>query len=411
MSKRRPPKPRRDSKPSGTPSRGRAKRPSGALLELRIDALAAGGDGVGRAEDGRVVFVPFTAPGDRVRVRTESERPRFIHAKLDAVLEPSPQRSEPRCAVFGRCGGCAWQHIDYGAQLEAKAKIVADAFGRIAKIDLPDKPAIVASPSAYGYRSRARVFAEGGRVGFRERRSHDLCETANCPILSAPLQAELAALARAAPQRDAEWELVGGDEDSRALEVGRAAGGRIGWRLGGDRFEVSPGVFAQSNALLFEPLAAAVVASAGRGALAYDFFAGAGFFTLGLARNFTHVLALESNAAASRDLAHNLAASGASNVTVTAARFEDALRDEALADDPPDVVVVDPPRTGLPPDTCSALAALDATRIVYLACDPATQARDVADLSGHGYRVAGVEAFDLFPQTPHVESLAVLERS
>ena len=396
--------------------RGARRRPRGLdvrseveLLELTIDELAAGGDGVGRAADGRVVFVPFTAPGDRVRVRVERAHSRFLNAKVETLLTASSQRTDPACAVFGSCGGCAWQHVDYPAQLAAKAKIVRDAFERIAGVAVPTELPITRSPSEYGYRSRARVFALGGRVGFRRRRSHALCESDRCPILAPLLQEQLARLAHEAPPRDGEWELVCGDGESRSVEIGRDDGLRIGWRLGEFRFEVSPGVFAQSNALLFEPLAAAVVGAAREGALAFDCFAGAGFFTLGLARRFERVFALESNAAAARDLGHNLEAAGASNVSVAAERFEVALGAEPFFRERPDAVVVDPPRTGLPPGSCDALTGLEPDRIVYLACDPATQARDVGTLVGGGYRLARLEAFDLFPQTPHVESLAVLE--
>jgi tRNA/tmRNA/rRNA uracil-C5-methylase (TrmA/RlmC/RlmD family) len=396
----------------GARQRPHARSPRGEaeLLELTIDELAAGGDGVGRAADGRVVFVPFTAPGDRVRVRVEHARARYLNAKVETLLEAGPQRTDPVCAVFGSCGGCAWQHVDYDAQLAAKTKIVLDAFERIAGIKVPAELAITPSPEAYGYRSRARVTVQGGSVGFRRRRSHALCETDRCPILAPALQQELAGLARAAPARGGEWELIAGDDSARAVEVGSEAGDRVGWRVGGDRFEVSPGVFAQSNALLFEPLAAAVVAAAGTGELACDFFAGAGFFTLGLARAFERVIALESNAAAVRDLGRNLESAGVSNVSLLAERLEGVLGDGSLGPIRPDAIVLDPPRTGLPPGTSETIAALDPTRIVYLACDPATQARDVGQLADRGYWLARLAAFDLFPQTPHVESLAVLER-
>jgi tRNA/tmRNA/rRNA uracil-C5-methylase (TrmA/RlmC/RlmD family) len=332
-----------------------------------------------------------------------------LNAKVDALLEPSPHRSDPVCAVFGSCGGCAWQHVDYAAQLDAKVKIVRDAFERIAGAAAPAQLGITPSPTEYGYRSRARVFVEGGRIGFRRRRSHTLCETDRCPILAPPLQQELARLARSKAAPDGEWELVAGDDSSRAVELGAGSGERVGWRLGADRYEVSAGVFAQSNAGLFESLAAAVVGAAGAGALACDFFAGAGFFTLGLARRFERVLALESNRSAARDLDHNLAVAGLSNVRVSAARLEHALHDGSLDGERPDAIVLDPPRTGLPPDSSDALAQLAPRRIVYLACDPATQARDVGYLIGSGYRLVRLEAFDLFPQTPHVESLAVLQ--
>lgn len=383
----------------------------GTLLEVRIDELAAGGDGVGRVADGRVVFVPFTAPGDRARVRVESERPRFLHARVEELVEPSPLRTDPVCAVFGSCGGCAWQHVEYSAQLAAKAKIVADAFARIGGIALPQPVSITPSPAAYGYRSRARVLVERGRVGFRKRRSHALCATARCPILTPPLEAELAALAAKPPQRNGEWELASSDGESRATPRWQDVGDRITVRVGGDELAISPGVFVQANSFLREPLANAVLAAAGRGDLAYDFFAGAGFVTLGLARRFERVVAVESHRRSVSDLRANLEAAGLANVTVASERVEAVLAGAPPAAGRPRAAVLDPPRTGLPPDAADGLAALAPERIVYLACDPATQARDVRNLVGSGYGVVAVEAFDLFPQTPHVESLAVLEWS
>jgi 23S rRNA (uracil1939-C5)-methyltransferase len=379
-------------------------------LELRIDELAAGGDGVGRAADGRVVFVPFTAPGDRVRVRVEGEHRRFLHARVEELLDASSRRTDPACAVFGSCGGCSWQHVDYAAQLEAKAKIAGDAFARIGGIATSGRVPITPSPSPYGYRSRARVLIEGGRAGFRRRRSHALCATSACPILAPPLQAKLAELARRPPGTDGEWELCCGGGDARATALPASDEGRIALTVGGELVGVSPGVFSQPNGLLLEALASAVLAAAGEGELAFDLFAGAGFFTLGLARRFERVVALEASPAAVRDLEANLRAAAIRNAEVVPERLEVAFERGLFGGLRPDVVVLDPPRTGLPPGSSDALAALAPRRIVYLSCDPATQARDAANLVGGGYGAPQVEAFDLLPQTPHVESLAVFER-
>jgi tRNA/tmRNA/rRNA uracil-C5-methylase (TrmA/RlmC/RlmD family) len=390
--------------------RPRQTRSSEAILELDIDELAAGGDGVGRAADGRVVFVPFTAPGDRVRVRVEGDRGRFLRARVVELLRASPRRTDPVCAVFGSCGGCSWQHIDYAAQLEAKSKIVSDAFARIGGITASDRVPVTPSPSAYGYRSRARVLVERGRVGFRRRHSHALCATSRCPILAPPLQTKLAELSRRPPPTDGEWELFWGDGGARAAALHASSEERVEVRVGCERVGISPGVFAQSNTLLLETLADSVLAAAGQGALAFDLFAGAGFFTLGLARRFERVTGLESSPAAARDLAANLRAAGIANATMVPERLEAAVAGGLFDSLEPDVVVLDPPRTGLPPGSSDALAELGPRRIVYLSCNPATQARDAAYLVGGGYSAVRVEAFDLFPQTPHVESLAVFER-
>jgi len=176
-----------------------------------------------------------------------------------------------------------------------------------------------------------------------------------------------------------------GDGNARAAALPASGEGRIRLPVGRERVGVSPGVFAQSNALLLETLAGAVLAAAGEGALAFDLFAGAGFFTLGLARRFERVVALESSPASVRDLESNLLAAGIRNTEVLSERLEVAFERGLFDGLRPDVVVLDPPRTGLPPGSSDALAELAPRRIVYLACDPATQARDAAYLVGGGY--------------------------
>jgi 23S rRNA (uracil1939-C5)-methyltransferase len=381
----------------------------GDLVELRIDALAAGGDGVGRTEDGRVVFVPLTAPGDRVLARITSLHPRHARAELERVIEPGASRVAPRCAVFGECGGCAWQHVDYAVQCEAKRAIVENALVRVGKLALPGPVAMTPSPVAYAYRARARVAVEAGRVGYRRRRSRELCAVRTCPILTAPADAKLRALADAPPTRDAEWEIAAGTQWARASQVGAEAPA-IEIAAGGDALRVSAGVFFQGNPALHGALAAAMARAAGRGALALELYAGCGFFTLGLARAFERVIAVEADEASVADLRHNLGRAGAAGVGVVPARVEAALAGEALRAIRPDTIALDPPRTGLPRGAAARLIELAPERIAYLSCDPATLARDLAALAAGGYALEAVEAFDLFPHTPHVEALASLIR-
>ena len=380
------------------------------MIELRIDSLAAGGDGVGRADDGRVVFVPFAAPGDRVRVRIVEERARHARGEIDALLEPGAARAEPRCPVFGDCGGCAWQHVRYEAQIEAKRAIIRDALARIGGLRaLPDL-AFTASPQPYAYRSRARVLAAAGRVGFRRRRSHEVCAVSGCPLLAPALDRALGALAADPPGADGEWELAlgeGGAVRCAALAAPRPAD-RLALQAGADRLEVSAGVFVQANALLLGALAEAVLAAMGEGGEALELFAGAGFFTLGLARRFARVVAVEADPAAARDLVRNAAGR---HVRVIEARVEAWLEAGGAAGLAPDAVLLDPPRGGLGRTAAERLAALAARRIAHLSCDPATLARDLAVLAGRGWSLTRLRGFDLFPQTPHVEVLAVLERA
>jgi 23S rRNA (uracil1939-C5)-methyltransferase len=373
-------------------------------MEIVIDSLAAGGDGVGRAPDGRVVFVPFTAPGDRVRVRVVESRRQFLRARVEALLVPGAARTDPVCPAFGSCGGCSWQHVGMAEQLAAKSRIVEEALRRIGGAPFAGVVEITPSPSDYGYRARTRVLRRGGRTGYRRRRSNAIQAVSRCPVLTPELDAALHALSASPDAPDGELELAAGVDAVRCAPIG-PAGPPIEIRVLSDRLRISPGVFFQANALLHDRLAQAVVEAAGAGGSALEAFAGAGFFTLSLARRFERLTAVESDPAAAADLRHNLARAGCANVQVVAGRLERVVSSLPAAD----VLVLDPPRGGLAPDVAPRLAALAAQRIVYLSCDPATLARDCGLFQQAGFVLRAVSAFDLFPHTPHVEALAVLE--
>ena len=318
---------------------------------------------------------------------------------------------EPVCPVFGVCGGCSWQQLRYATQLSGKAGILRDALTRIGKLaGVPERIEMRPSAATYQYRTRARVVAEKGGVGFRRRGSREVCATSHCPILVPALDASLAAFGSDRRRPRGEWELAAGDsgEVSLLAPSGSVRGEkRVRIRVGGDVLAISAGVFSQANFALRAGLAAAVHEAAGAGALALELFAGAGFLTLGLARRFGRVVAVESDRRAARDLRGNLRAARIDSTEVCTGRVENALSDPSLRDLRPDVIVLDPPRTGLPRGVASVLAA---DRLVYLSCDPATLARDLASMAEHGFQLVRVTGFDLFPQTPHVEALAVLER-
>jgi 23S rRNA (uracil1939-C5)-methyltransferase len=387
--------------------------PGEGVLTLLIEGLAAGGDGVAHGPDGRVVFVPFTAPGDRVRVAIGLRRARFMKGEVLELLEAGPGRTDPLCPVFGVCGGCDWQHLAYQTQLEAKRTILRDAIERIAHLPVPERFSFRPSPSPYAYRSRARVSAERGRVGFKRRRSHAVCATARCPVLVPALDEPLARLAAEPPQATGEWELSAGSDGSTCvapLPV-RDSGAWVDVDVLGERLRVSAGSFLQANAALREPLASAVAEAAGHGALCLELFAGAGLFTLSLARRFERLVAVESNPGAVADLEENLAAAGLGEIEIVAQAVEEAFEGGTLASLRPDAVVLDPPRGGLEPAARERLPRLAAPRVVYVSCDPATLARDVAVLADRGYELVALEGFDLFPQTAHVEAVACLRRS
>ena len=391
----------------------RGGAPEAELVELRIEGLAAGGDGLGHAPDGRVVFVPFTAPGDRVRVAIGMRRARWMRGEVTLLLEPGPGRTDPLCPVFGVCGGCDWQHLAYATQLEAKRTILCDAIERIAHLAVPARFAFHASPSPYAYRSRARVAAERGRVGFRRRRSHAVCAASRCPVLVPALDEPLARLAAHPPEPNGEWELsagLGGSHCVARVPV-RDSGSWVEIESLGERLRVSAGSFLQANEGLREALAQVVVDAAGGGGLCLELFAGAGLFTLPLARRFGRVVAVESHPGAVADLEDNLSSAGLGNVEIVAQPVEYAFEARAFSALRPEVVVLDPPRSGLEDPARDELALLGARRVVYVSCDPATLARDVAVLADRGYALTALDGFDLFPQTAHIEAVALLEHA
>lgn len=297
-------------------------------------------------------------------------------------------------------------------QLEAKRSILCDAIERIGRLPLPATVTVRPSPEEFGYRTRARVLASRGGVGFRRARSHEVEPIEHCPVLApalAPLLTEAARLGSREP-RPVEIELTSGRAgQSRVTAVGDAnAAGRIELDVKGAPLAVSPGVFAQSNAGLLDVLCTTLLHFAGRGVRAAELFAGAGLFTRGLAQQFEQLLAVESNSRACEDLDWNLTAAGLRNrVEIVSRPVERALARVARWE--AEVIVLDPPRSGLASGVAKQLARCGARRIVYLSCDPATLARDLRDLCGAPYQLTYLEAFDLFPQTSHVEALAVLE--
>lgn len=355
--------------------------------------------------------MPFSAPGDRLRVRVVERRARYARGEIAGIEHAGPARREPRCGVFGACGGCSWQHLEYEAQLEAKRAILVDAIERIGRLSPPGVVAIQGSPVEYGYRTRARVIAAAGRVGFRRAQSHELEPIDHCPVLVSEVDHTLADAARigAAHDRPVEVELAcGAGGAARAVLGGSDVGDTIELEVGSARLRVSAGVFAQANGPLLESLSEAVLEASGSARRAVELYAGAGLFTLGLAQRFEQLLAVEANARATADLTFNLERAGqGARVEVLTQPVARSLARVAAFE--PDVVVLDPPRSGLDRGCAERLGAVAARRIVYVSCDPATLARDLRGLCRTGYSLRQLRAFDLFPQTHHVEAVAVLE--
>jgi 23S rRNA (uracil1939-C5)-methyltransferase len=373
-------------------------------VRLRIEKLIAGGDGLG-FEEGKAVFVPFSLPGETVLARTLPGKRDFSRAELIQVLEPSSGRIVPPCPVYGECGGCNLQHLEYSGQLEAKSHIVAEAFSRTAHIEVETPPC--APSETFGYRNRMQLhFTRDKRIGLMRRSSTEVIAVDSCPVAELAIRTWIEANAgssAAYPELSAKlggtdrflvfgygdelW--IEGKQDIVEVEVaGRAI-----------RFHVKG--FFQSNLGLLESLVS--MATGGlSGALAADLYCGVGLFGSFLAPFFERLVCVEQNEHALELAKSNVPGAGCE---FHAASMEDWVL-SASAKQRFDLVLVDPPRTGLAPVVRSWLFCSRPATIVYVSCDPVTLARDSGELVRSGYELRELRAFDFYPQTSHVECYA-----
>ncbi len=421
----------------------------GQITDLTLDAIAHGGEAIGR-HAGKAVFVPYAIPGERVRVEIVEEKERWARARLIKVLASSPDRVAPPCPHFGpdACGGCQWQHIAYGRQAELKQAIVADQLRRLGWIADPPVADIIAlaDPESadeapvfleYGYRNHTQfAVTADGRLGYRRRGSHDVIAIERCLLLDQRLDNLHAALDVAWPELtgvslrtgintgDALILLEAAGDESPELELDLPAACAVLTPRGlqpligepylfeevaGRRYRVSAESFFQVNtagaaALVDTVLACADVTPA---AVVLDLYCGVGLFALALAERAAEVIGVESSPSACDDFAHN--AHERSNMTLHEGAVEQVLLALSGQEQRADVAVLDPPRAGAGRETLEALAALGPQRIVYVSCDPATLARDAVHLVAVGYRLVEAQPIDLFPQTYHVETVALWE--
>jgi 23S rRNA (uracil1939-C5)-methyltransferase len=420
---------------------------SGDTLSLSVEKPAAGGRMIARA-DGQVVLVSGAIPGEQVLARVERVARGVAYAEVIAVEEPSADRREP--AADPLCGGCLYSHIAYSRQLEVKAQVVEDAFARIGRLHLPNPLTVAGSPED-GYRMRARVRLRGGDVGFFREGTHEICPARPTRQLRADTCDVLDRLAGALRSRGVlgaqEIELSENlDASQRAVHLEDAAGisaagmrslhtleGLTGLSVGSsgvprsrihvvfgdphvvDRLEIEGHAvalrrhvlaFFQANRYLLPSLAAHVMQAIGAATRVVDLYAGTGLFSVAAAlTRGARVTAVEGDRTAAVDLTENAASTGGL-VRAVHAPVEEFVYGERR----PDVLIVDPPRTGMSNAAIERTLALEGSTIVYVSCDVATLARDARKIVAAGYRLSGISAFDLFPNTPHVETVALFAR-
>lgn len=433
-------------------------------MHFTIEKLVYGGDGLARlpADEhgpGKAVFVPFVLPGEKIEASLLEQKTGFARARADQIVEASAHRNEPRCPYFGRCGGCHYQHSSYEYQLEIKAAILRENLRRIAKLEFENGLAL--HPSLpWNYRNRTRVKIQTApefALGYYKINSHELLAVEQCPISSPLISRVITAVwqmgrAGGIPGGIHEIEFFANAEDTQLLieaycatDIDKVSAEHCAQELKGTlaevvgvvlfkagsshrtgkvdperialagtaeltyntqraSYRVSAGSFFQVNRHLSDELVS-IVTEGFSGQTALDLYAGVGLFSTVLSRGFAQVTAVEASPTSYADLLYN----SPSNVKAVRATTDQFLK-SAAGKLRPDLVVVDPPRSGLGESVVISLTTLRPARITYVSCDPATVSRDLAGLLNGGYRIEQAHLADLFPQTYHLESVFHLVR-
>jgi 23S rRNA (uracil1939-C5)-methyltransferase len=418
---------------------------------VQIEKPVYGGAFLARVE-GKAVFVPLTLPGEQAHIRVVEDKRGYATAEAEQIVTAAPERIEPKCRHFGVCGGCSYQHTDYATQLRFKHAILRETLER-GGVRAPEEIAVLAG-DPWSYRNRIRLaFDAAGNPGYRGPRSHAVIPIAECPIAAPSLieaakafagvrrklmptlrpnelalfcnadeTALLATVILASPSKvhldelASTWSdripalrgielVVEGSNGQPQRTFARSGETSLAYSAPGYDYRVDHGAFFQVNRWLVDSLVEHVIANRG-GKLAWDLFAGVGLFARQLAASFESVLAVEFAPTSIAALQTNLEAT--SGTAVRSATLDFLRRNRTSR---PDLIVVDPPRTGLGPDVTKELAAIAPAEIVYVSCDPATLARDLRALVASNYVIDSVTLADLFPQTFHLETVVELRRA
>jgi 23S rRNA (uracil1939-C5)-methyltransferase len=379
-------------------------------IEVEIERILPGGYGLAHAA-GNTIFVSLAAPGDRLRVRVERQQGNVLFASIEEILSPSRDRIEPPCPYFGRCGGCDFQQLTYEKQLEAKAEIIRDCLHRITRLENAPEIFVTPSPRDWRYRMRAmwQIDQEQRTIGYYERGSRRVCDVADCAVLVPELQEKLERV------RATEWhefppdlkhlDVVAGENGvSLAPPFAEFETNELEITIGDERYSYNAEAFFQINPGLLAPLIEFALGD-GSGEVAMDLYCGVGLFTLPLARRFKQVIGVEANPIATRFARRNLQRARLENARVinTGVAAWIPSSSEVV-----DFVLLDPPRAGAESAVIKRIIDFGARRISYVSCDPATLARDLKKLIAGGYVMESLAAFDLFPQTHHVETVVRL---
>ena len=363
---------------------------------LTIDDIAFGGEGVGRVDD-FVVFVPFVLVGEVVEVEITEVKKNFARAKLLRIEKPSPERVEPACRYFGKCGGCQYQHVEYAAQLRLKRKQIADLFERVGKFSSDLVGVVIPCPQPYGYRNRIMIRSQWNKpeqklnIGFVRWDCRLVEDIEECKIAEPILNEQITHVRAHPPPR---------------------GGLKVVLRVPPEDWDVPPDSFFQSNFFLLPKLVETVreFLHAGGARHLVDLYCGVGFFGIQLADTVESFVGVEYDQRAVKSAQHNAVARKADNGEFIAKAVEEVLS-ELLEKFSPGktTVLLDPPRKGCLPQTLQLLREAKPAQVIYVSCHPATMARDLNILCGDGvFNLTRVQPLDMFPQTQHVECVADL---
>jgi len=387
----------------------------GEIFTAGVEGIAAGGAGIARL-DGRIIFLEMTAPGDRVCFSIKKEHKNWAEGELLEIMEASTSREDPVCPLYGRCGGCTLQHLNYEAQIEAKTAILCDSFRRIGGLTPSETPALKASEirvsrsEPFEYRNRVQFHRiDERRVGFRERKSHRLVALDDCPIAESNIRKALKEAKLISPlNRDRFTVFSRGNTflSERGEQRGKVS-------VMGKELAVDAGVFFQSNAAMLElliPDLEAAASGADRELAMADIYCGVGTFAAFLGEEFSGIDLVEEN--------KNALALARENVRGKKVNFYPLSDTDWIKSQKKDTaknswgfMVLDPPRDGLSRPLCEWLAHNGPELAAYVSCDPATLARDARILSNGGYTLEQLTLYDFYPQTAHIESLAIFKRT
>lgn len=385
---------------------------AGDRIILTVEKLASGGDGIA-FHDGRAVFVPLSIPGEKILCEISETAKDYSRARILDILDTSPFRTEPPCPIFGLCGGCSLQHIEYSRQLELKTDSVREAFKRIAKFDTGELKSRPSSP--YGYRNRAQFhFTDDHGIGFMEAESASSVRAIGCPVAVGVMDAWLRKQnKKARPDKELQARIgardrfvVFGQEDRLYIEGLDAQAKAV---VAGREYRFPLKHFFQSNLEAADALVKDALAGLS-GSVAVDLYSGAGLFAAGLALQFNKVICVESDTVSLEAARGNVPTGAGEFHPMDVESWAQAISARTRRGETRhyDWILADPPRSGLSPATREWLKNADSGGFTYVSCDHVTMARDIGDLLSSGWRLETLALYDFYPQTGRIEALARL---